>query len=254
MNPSRHKAIDDEDVFNTDSTFRFLLRILLTPFTIFTPENRMQQHPLKVTFNIKNVTDIQHKPTKQSPTDNPEKTTFLSSLFPEQKESEFQMQKHRAEEHRTTQKRSQKLFPFDSFPLIFHSVIRHNEPEKNTERNIKETKDEDGLTKNIFIGHRDSDASKDPRSTAHLNKSMNTTNINFFHRRYALIWTIEWRSLVMHVVVVMIFALVITLVLLFCQSLCNVQVDVKRVKMYPTKLGYSKSAKLLNKQIAGNMC
>ncbi|GFW60229.1 hypothetical protein TNCV_1843101 [Trichonephila clavipes] len=178
----------------------------------------------------------------------------MSSLFPEQKEPEFQMQKHRADEHRAMNKRPQKLIPYDSFPFFFHSVIRHNEPEKDTEKNNKETKDEDALTKNIFIGHRDSEASKDPRSSAHLNKSMNTTNINFFQRRYALIWTIEWRSLIMHVVVVMIFALVITLVLLFCQSLCNVQVDVKRVKMYPTKLGYSKSAKLLSKQVAGNMC
>ncbi|GFW60226.1 hypothetical protein TNCV_1843071 [Trichonephila clavipes] len=67
MNPSRHKTIDDEDVFNTDSTFRFLLRILLTPFTILTPESRMQQHPLKVTFNTKNATDVHHKPTTHDP-------------------------------------------------------------------------------------------------------------------------------------------------------------------------------------------
>ncbi|GFS98505.1 hypothetical protein NPIL_105521 [Nephila pilipes] len=255
-NPLRHKTVENNDVFNTDSTFRFLLRILLTPFTIFTPENRVYQRSLKMTFNMKNSTETQHKNIKQTTTDNPEQTTVLNSLFIEQKESEFQIPKHRAEEHREVHKHSHKWIPFNSFPLIFHSALRRNENTKETEQNNKEKKkaNEDAFAENIFVGHRNSAMPKEARTYTHLNKSVNNTNINFFQRRYALIWTIEWRSLVMHVVIVMIFALIITLGLLLCQSLCNVHVDVKRVKMYPTKLGYLKDAKLLDKHATGNMC
>ncbi|GIY88457.1 hypothetical protein CEXT_112431 [Caerostris extrusa] len=57
----KHRIVnDDDDALNDDPTLRFLLRIMLAPFTLFTPDKKIHHHLSKWSAK-KNSTDKQLK-------------------------------------------------------------------------------------------------------------------------------------------------------------------------------------------------
>ncbi|KAF8766646.1 hypothetical protein HNY73_019690 [Argiope bruennichi] len=228
----QRRVMEEDDPFIGDPTIRFFLRLLLAPFSIFNPERKIHHHESKqYVDSIKNATDQTAKMKESGAFEKLNETKKSDPAF-----GKLKSKPKRSEEYRASHR---KHFRFDSFPFVFH----HPGPVIDTK--IKEPADDVSPEKR-------SGKHETPRPAGSSTRGKNITNINFFNRRYAFIWSIEWRSLVMHIIVVMIFALIITLALLFCQTVLSMHV--KKVQLQPDKFSLSKDEKFIIKQEAKSMC
>ncbi|GIY88525.1 hypothetical protein CDAR_151 [Caerostris darwini] len=176
-------------------------------------------------------------------------TDHMKKETANKKELTFEFPKHKAgEKFKQHKRRSSKFFPYDDFPFAFHPMFEHVAPASGAKE--KETL-------NISTENSEKNGKTDFLKTigwATMKNSGNTTNVNCGHRRFAFIWSFDWRSLLMHIIVIMLFALIVTAILLFCQSLFNVQKDIKRVKLYSRKLTAPKGSKSPEKQDSSHVC